>query len=87
MKIKDGFVLRDVAGSTVVVPLGVDHTFQSMLKLNATGKLLWEKLTVGTTEETLVALLVSEYEIDEETATRDVRAFLDSLRHRGILEE
>ena len=87
MKIKDGFVLREVAGSTVVVPLGADHTFGSMLKLNETGKLLWEALALGTTEEALSALLVSSYEVDSATASADVEKFLLSLRRLGVLEE
>ena len=87
MKIKNGFVLRDVAGSTVVVPLGADHTFKSMLKLNGTGKLLWEALTEGATEEALCALLVSEYEVDGDVAKKDVSLFLESLRRLGVLEE
>ncbi len=87
MKIKDGFVLREVAGSTVVVPLGTDHTFGSMLKLNEAGKLLWEALAEETTRDALYALLVSEYGIDAERAKQDADKFLDSLRCRSVLEE
>ena len=86
MKIKNGFVLREVAGSTVVVPLGTDHTFKSMLKLNGAGALLWEALVKGAEIEELCALLVEEYEIDADTARADAERFADSLRRQGILE-
>ncbi len=87
MKIKDGYILSEVAGTTVVVPINPDHTFRSMLKLNGTGKLLWERLVKGATEEELTALIVAEYEIDAETAAKDVARFLTSLRERGVIEE
>lgn len=87
MKIKDGYLLSDVAGTSVVVPINPDHTFRNMLKLNQTGKLLWEALLKQTTEEELVHLLVAEYEIDEGMAKADVERFLVTLRSYGVLEE
>ena len=42
MKIKDGFVLRDIAGDTVVIATGeLSKTFHGMIKLNSTGKEIW----------------------------------------------
>ena len=86
MKIKDGFVLREVAGNTVVVPLGNEHTFSNMLKLNETGKLLWERLTKGATLEELCSLLVEEYEVDETTAKADAERFVSTLQKWNIIE-
>ena len=87
MKIKNGFIIREVAGSTVVVPLDPTHTFGNMLRLNGTGKFLWEKLCTETTEEALVSALAEEYEIDIEIARADAERFFASLRSFGVLEE
>lgn len=87
MKIKDGYILSEVAGTTVVVPIDPDHTFRNMVKLNETGKLLWEKLLTGAQVDTLVAAIVEEYEIDDATARKDVLRFLDTLRAYGVLSE
>lgn len=87
MKIKDGYILSEVAGTTVVVPINPDHTFRSMLKLNGTGKLLWERLASEITETELTAAVVAEYEIDDATAAADVARFLTTLRSYGVLEE
>lgn len=87
MKIKNGYMVSEVAGTAVVVPVDPDHTFRGMLKLNATGRLLWDRLLESATAAELSALLVSEYEIDGETAERDVDAFLAMLRRFGVLEE
>ena len=86
MKLKNGFILREVAGSMVVVPLDPTHTFGNMLKLNGTGKFLWELLGEDVTEDDLVSALISEYEIDRETAARDTERFLTALRTLDALE-
>ena len=87
MKLKNGYILREVAGSTVVVSIDPTSTFQNMLRLNGSGKFLWEKLSVGATHDELVAALLEEYEIDAETASRDTDAFLDMLRGFDAVEE
>ena len=57
-----------------------------MLKLNGTGKFLWELLGKDVTEDDLVSALISEYEIDRETAARDTERFLTALRTLDALE-
>lgn len=45
MKIKEGFILRNVAGSYVVVPIGeATLDFNGMMSLNETGAFLFGKL-------------------------------------------
>ena len=86
MKIKDGYLLREVAGESVVIPLFDDSaTFGGMLRLNETGKLLWERLLTGCDGDALVAAILAEYEVDRATAEEDIAEFLSSLRARGIL--
>ena len=47
MKIKDGFMLREVASQTMVVAIGeASKTFNGIIRLNPTGKFLWEKLPI-----------------------------------------
>ena len=42
MKIKQGFVVRKVGDSHVVVPVGeLSKTFHGMINLNETGAFLW----------------------------------------------
>ena len=87
MKIRDGYMLSEVAGTPVVVPLGAQTTFHNMIKLNAAGRFLWEKLSEDITREALVLAMVKEYEIDEAIAARDLDAFLASLEKFGALEK
>ena len=41
MKLKDGFVLRQVGGQTVVLASGSELDLNMMITLNGTGKFLW----------------------------------------------
>lgn len=86
MKLKNGFVLREVAGECVVVPAEEDLNFNGMITLNATGKLLWSCLEKGTTIEEMAAALCNEYDIDQATASADATEFADKLKERGFLE-
>ena len=73
MKIKEGFILRNVAGSYVVVPIGeATLDFNGMMSLNETGAFLFGKLIEGTDKEQLIEDLMSEYAVDKELAAKDV---------------
>lgn len=85
MKLKDGFILRTVAGETVVLPVGGVTDFDMMITLNDTGKFLWERLTVGAEEEDLVKGLLAEYDVTEEQAAKSVAAFVDRLKELNFL--
>ena len=88
MKLKEGFLLRQVARSWVIVAVGdacVD--LDGMLTLNDAGALLWQALESGTDRDGLIAALTAEYEVTAEQAGADVDEFLESIRRAGCLSE
>ena len=85
MKLKDGFLVREVAGQTVVLPMGGDLDLDMMITLNDTGAFLWEKLQDDTDEAALVAALLAEYDVDEATAKQAVANFVAKLSDNGFL--
>ncbi len=86
MKIKDGFMLRQVGGQTIVVAVGeASRDFNGIIKLNSVGQFLWEALTEDTTEEALVEKLLASYEVEREIATADVVAFVAKLKGADLL--
>lgn len=88
MKIKDGFILRTVAGQNVVVPVGTGAVnFNGMVSFNESGAFLWSLLSKDTTKEQLVCSLLNEYEVEEPRAEADVTAFLAKLREAKLLDE
>lgn len=86
MKLKEGFILRTVAGETVVIPTGNDLDLNMMITLNDTGKFLWEQLEKGAEEAELVTSLLDEYDVDEQTAQKHVVLFLEKLNEHGFLQ-
>lgn len=88
LKVKDGFVLREIGPQTVAVPVGKrTGEIHGVVSLTESGALLWNELTKGTEKEELVSLLLAEYEIDEETASLDVDDFIKGLYAQGVMEE
>ena len=87
LKLKEGFVMRKVAGETVVLPTGDKLKLNMMITLNGTAAFLWERLVEGTGEETLVKALLDVYDVDEERARQSVMKFVEKLRKNEFLEE
>jgi len=88
VKRKNSFLLREVAGKQVVVPLGkAAVAFPGMLTLNASGAWLWQLLEQEQTEDSLVSAMCEKYTVEEDTARADIAAFLDKLRKVGAIEE
>lgn len=85
MKLKEGFILRTVAGQTVVLPSGGVTNLDMMITLNGTGKFLWERLAVGAEKSELVDALLAEYDVDREKAEKSVDAFVARLKERDFL--
>lgn len=88
MKTKKGFMLRSVAGRHVVVAIGqASVDFNGLITLNDTGAYIWERLAKGTTYEDLLKDMLSDYEVDEETAKSGIDAFLKTARDAELLDE
>ena len=87
MKINENFVLREVADSWVVIPIGEKSVdFNGMMNLNETGVLLWHELEKGAEKEELVAAITAEYDVSEEVAAGDIDEFIEVLKKAGCLE-
>ena len=84
MKIKEGFILREVAGDTIVMPTG-DMDINAMITLNETGAFLWKLLEQETTVEELAAAIIKEYNTDEQTAKTAAEGFVAKLREHEFL--
>lgn len=85
MKLKNGFLLRKIAGQTVVLPTSAELDLNMMITLNETGAFLWEHLAEETDEAELTSALLAEYDVDEETAKKAVAAFVKKLNDNGFL--
>ena len=88
MKIKSGFILRDVGGKTFVVAVGeLSKTFHGMITLNETGKFIWQQLENGISKEEIVEKIITTYEdAPREAVEKDVETFISKLERDGVLE-
>lgn len=85
MRIKEGFILRKIAGQTVVLPTGGDLDLNMMITLNETGAFLWEHLQEETDEAALVQAVLAEYEVTAEVAAKAVAVFVEKLKKNNFL--
>lgn len=86
MKLKNGFVLRNVGGHSIVVPVGVQTVdFNCMITLNDTGAFLWEQLQEERTAQELTDALLGEYEVEPTVAAADVARFIEKLEEAELL--
>ncbi|MDD2958471.1 MAG: PqqD family protein [Lachnospiraceae bacterium] len=88
MKIKEGFMIRQLGDQYVVVALGkAADEFKGMIRLNKAGAFLWKQLVAqDMNKETLVAEMLNQYEIDRATVEKDAEEFIDKLTKAELLE-
>ena len=86
MKIKEGYIIRVVAGENVVLPTGDELDLSIMITLNDTGKFLWEQLQEDKSEEDLLQAVVANYEdVDQEEAKKFISDFVGHLKEYDLL--
>ncbi len=87
MRIKDGFVVRPVAGQHMVVALGeAAKSFNGIIKLNESGRIIWDMLTDGAERDAIVDHLCAEYDVARAVVEADCDKFIRSLQENHILE-
>lgn len=88
MKRNAQFILSDVAGSHILVPIGeLTADFNGVVSLNDMAVALWNLLENDTTPEALLAVVLAEYDVPAGQAKTDIADFLHQLRKLGCLEE
>lgn len=86
MIIKKELIKREIAGETVLVPVGKSvYDANGLFVMNELAAFIWDLLPNVDTEAEICRAVLAEYDVSEETATRDVAEFLDKLRQMGIL--
>ncbi|MBQ8208297.1 MAG: PqqD family protein [Clostridia bacterium] len=87
MKISEGFVVQKIGESFYAVPVNKNPAIgNGMIKLNESAYLMWKKIEEGLDLDQIAEALTEEYNVDKETALRDVKAFAGQLGKVGILE-
>ncbi len=88
MVLKSGFELVEIADEHMVIPVG-DHaaSFQGVVALSEAAYFLLGNLKTPKTSDELLNLLINEYEVDKDTAKKDLDDLVKKLLDLGIVEE
>ena len=89
MKIKEGFEIQNVCGEHIIVPAGADNIdYSRIISLNETAAYLWQNV-VGKpsfTIDDMVALLLAEYEVEEDVAREDCEMIIERWKEMELVE-
>ncbi len=86
MKIKEGFIKKDIAGMHVVVSTNAVSSFDGIITLNDTASYMFDILKNECSKEELLNKLLDEYDIDEATASADIDKFISKLTEAQLLD-
>ena len=88
MKIKEGFVLRQMCGENIVAGEGLQHiNFNKLISLNESAAYLWKELVDKEfTQQEMAELLIKRYGIDEQLAMIDSEKLMASWSEIGLTE-
>ena len=85
MKLKNGFVLKEIAGECIVVAVDSALNLDGMITLNDTAKTIWLLLEKGVERDELVKALTDEYDVSDELAAEAIDNFVAKLEEYGFL--
>jgi len=88
MKIKGGFLLREIAGTQIVVPIGervID--FKGMMILNDVSATVWSFMSEDRTFDDILGFILETYEVDRLTAKGDLTRLIEQMEESGVLEK
>jgi len=87
MKIKEGFLLREIAGTHIVVPIGervID--FKGMMVLNDVSADVWLFFSEHRSFEEVVEYVLESYEVDRQTVESDLKDLIERMEASGVIE-
>ena len=86
MKLKQEFVLREIAGDYVLIPvMKQEDEFKGIISLNETGAYIWKKLEENKDTDEIIKDMLDDYEVSLEQAQNNVNEFLSNLKTLGII--
>lgn len=87
MKIEKNIIVREIAGEYILIPTG-DAALKmvGIFAVTEVGADIWKKLTEGKDENTIIAELLEDYEVEEDVLRKDYVEFIGRLVESGLAE-
>ena len=88
MKTSREYILREIAGESVLIPTGAaTQKLNGMIQLTDSAAFIWKQVDTAADLEEIVARVRDEFDVDEEIARRDIYGFLHELYIRDIVQD
>lgn len=86
MRIKKELIKREIAGETILVPVGKTvYDSNGLFALNELGAFIWDLLPGVSGREEILTAVLAEYEVSAAEAAADIDEFLAKLESLGII--
>lgn len=88
MKIKDGYILKKVAGENIVIATGAARlSFNGIITFNEVGAEVFSRLDGTRTLEQIVDEIASIYNAPKNVIEADIKKLVEKMKNQGLLEE
>lgn len=84
MKLSNKFVLREIAGDSILIPIG-QTDIQGMLLLNPVSMLIYQGLQNGNEPEEILQQIITEYDVEKTQAQDNLKETLAQMQELGII--
>ncbi len=88
MKVKEGYIIKEVAGNNVVIATGDERMeFRGIIMFNEVGAVVFNMLDGTNTVEEIARKISKDYETPYETVEADVIKLIEKMKAQGLIEE
>lgn len=88
MKRNKDFILRNIAGESIIIPTGkTTQKFNGLFSPNQTATFIWEHIEEVADIEEMIKLVLDNFDVDEETARTDVEGLINEMKLVGFVED
>ena len=87
MKINGTFVLREIAGDYIIVPVGESAIdFNGMITLNEIAVFIWKLLQEDHSYDEILHTILNEYDSTEDQVRKDLDDFLKQMKEANLIQ-
>lgn len=88
MKINGEFILREVVGEYVLVPVGdAALELNGLIVTDPVGAQIWRGLEEGLSYDGILSGILDRFEVSADVARQDLNDFLQELKEAGLLTD
>lgn len=87
MKLKDGFIVRNMLGDYMVMPTGDNIAkFDGSVVINDVAAFILEKMKTPVSKDDLLEYILKEFDVDRETASADLDKLIETLKGYDMID-